>query len=299
MISKSMVILLVAMAGCVFLFTFWSEVDGKQLVVSDRLKNADSKSKKSKNMFQFLVAGVMKSGTTTLYGYLTTHPNISMSIPKELHFFDNDGLDWKHPNYSLYEAKKRTGSHDRLRGEASPKYICWPNAFQRIKEYNHQMKIILIFRDPVKRAWSHYNVLFNEGKRNESFASLIQENQSELNNASLAGPNSSCNLVKRGFYGIQLQQLLSVFPRNQILLLLLENMEKDPDGVLRKISEFLEISYPPPVVAKLHRNYGDKKRIDKPKLIMNETDAKYLRSLYKEDLKLFAKLSRLNISHWF
>ena len=96
----------------------------------------------------FLIAGVQKAGTTALFDYLSEVPGLELPAVKEAHFFDDEErIDWAAPDYAPYHAL--FGAPDRCWGEATPIYLYWPNALERIRAYNPAMKLILLFRDPV------------------------------------------------------------------------------------------------------------------------------------------------------
>ena len=107
----------------------------------------------------FLIAGVQKGGTTSLHSYLRQHPQILMARPKEAHFFDDDekfvaGV----PNYSAYHRHFTFRLSASICGEATPIYLYWSDAMRRIWEYNPEMKIIALLRNPIERAWSHWRM---------------------------------------------------------------------------------------------------------------------------------------------
>ena len=97
----------------------------------------------------FLIAGVQKGGTTALDAYLRDHPDVQMASMKEAHFFDDEGQDWAQPDYARYHAL--FADDGRLRGEATPIYVYWPNSLERIARYRQDMRLILLFRDPVAK----------------------------------------------------------------------------------------------------------------------------------------------------
>ena len=107
----------------------------------------------------FAIAGVQKAGTTALFDYLSDEPELSLSHVKETHFFDDDERDWARPDYAPYHALF-DAPDGRLRGEATPIYLYWPKVLERICAYNPAMKLIVVLRDPVERAWSHWRMEF-------------------------------------------------------------------------------------------------------------------------------------------
>src|SRR5438128_3640412 len=110
----------------------------------------------------FVIAGVQKGGTTALYEYLAEMGDVGLSRQKETHFFDDETLDWARPDYARYHAMF-DAPEGRPCGEATPIYSYWPNALERIAAYNPAMKLILLLRDPVARAWSHWRMEYARG----------------------------------------------------------------------------------------------------------------------------------------
>src|SRR5688572_4249341 len=105
----------------------------------------------------FLIAGVQKGGTTALFDYLGDYPDIVLADAKELHFFDDEAQDWSAPDYGAYNARFSDPA-GRPCGEATPIYTYWPNSLERIAAYNPAMKLVVMLRDPVERAWSHWRM---------------------------------------------------------------------------------------------------------------------------------------------
>src|SRR5580765_8161584 len=108
----------------------------------------------------FVIAGTQKGGTTALASYLYEHPEICVAGAKEVHFFDTDSLfrAGTVPDYAAYHARFHPAGRERILGDATPIYMYWEPAPQRIWQYNPAMKLIVILRDPAARAFSHWNM---------------------------------------------------------------------------------------------------------------------------------------------
>lgn len=247
--------------------------------------------------FSFLLAGVQKSGTSALHSYLKQHPHLWLSRKKELHFFDDETIDWTQPDYTTYQPSDRAQSKSTPAGEATPVYIYWPNSMERIKRYNPNMKLIFIFRQPVERAWSHWKKENRCRREHHSFSWAIREGRARVMNSSeVSDYRRYFSYIERGFYGQQLQKVLRLFPRQQLLLLRSEDLEEDPTQVIRIISEFLQVPAPKGKIKELRVNVA---RGSGSTAVLDEADATYLQNLYNDDLKVFAKLSGLDIAAWF
>ena len=239
---------------------------------------------------RFLIAGVQKGGTTALDGYLRDHPEVQMAATKEAHFFDDESIDWANPDYGRYHALFTEDG--RLRGEATPIYLYWPNCLERIARYDPGTRLILLFRDPVGRAWSHWKMERDRGWESEPFAWSVREGRRRVSNdPATPGFHRVFSYVERGLYAVQLERLLKLFPREQLLLLRSDDLSADPDAVLSRVCAFLEVAQPAAVTPRRDNVARD----DAPP---PEADAAYLRSLYADDVRRFARLSGLDVAGW-
>jgi hypothetical protein len=245
----------------------------------------------------FLVAGVQKAGTTALFKYLQQHPHLSLPNWKESHFFDNETINWTAPDYTAYEFSVRLRTKSAIAGEATPIYIYWPNSLERIKRYNPDMKLIILFRQPVQRAWSQWKMTYASGLETKPFPWAIRKGRARLtNNSEMPGYHRIFSYVERGFYGKQLERVLQIFPRQQLLLLLSEDLKADPTRIIRQISRFLQVPAPEGEIKQLTSHVS---RQADTGAVLDESDVTYLQSLYNNDLKVFGELSSLHIASWF
>lgn len=190
----------------------------------------------------FLVAGVQKGGTTALFDYLREHPDLLLADVKEVHFFDNENVDWQKPDYESYHAHFHPPADGRRRlwGEVTPIYTYWPRCFERIADYNSAMKLVLVFRNPIERAWSHWRMEYARGAETEPFAWCIREGRHRVNgDPSAPGHHREFSYVERGFYGAQVQRLLNLFPKEQALFLRSEDLRLSPGRILGRVCDFL------------------------------------------------------------
>ncbi len=235
----------------------------------------------------FLVAGVQKAGTTALHDYLSELPGLELPAVKEAHFFDDEErVDWQAPDYAAYHALFADPS--RLWGEATPIYLYWPNALDRIRAYNPAMKVILLFRDPVERAWSHWKMEYARGKETEPFGWCIRDGRARMADARpYPGYHRVYSYVERGFYGRQLARALELFPRRQLLLLGSDALRRDPQATIAKICDFLG-TLPPdgPIHPRISRPAAD---IDYP-ATLSEPDVTFLQRQFADELARFRLL---------
>ena len=186
----------------------------------------------------FLIAGVQKGGTTALFDYLGEERGLSLSRKKEVHFFDDESQDWAQPDYGAYHANFAPFD-GRPRGEATPIYLYWPNSLERITTYNPAIRLIVLLRDPVQRAWSHWKMEFARGAETKPFAWCIREGRQRLFDAQPWGFHKDLSYVERGFYGEQLAHAFSLFPREQVLVLRSDDLRADPGPALAAVRDFL------------------------------------------------------------
>jgi hypothetical protein len=191
----------------------------------------------------FIVAGVQKAGTTALYDYLTEDPAIGLSRVKEVHFFDDESRDWAAADYGAYHAQF-DWERPAIRGEATPIYAYWPGALERIARYNPAIRLILMLRDPVERAWSHWRMEYARGVETQPFSWCVRDGRRRLFEAEPWGVHREFSYVERGFYGEQVERLFELFPQEQALILGADDLRRDPNGVLAQVNLF--VGAPPP-----------------------------------------------------
>jgi hypothetical protein len=243
----------------------------------------------------FLVAGVQKGGTSALFEYLREVPGLHLPDVKEAHFFDDEEQDWDRPDEAAYHAlfPERPG----LWGEATPIYLYWPNAIERIARYNPAMRMILIFRDPVERAWSHWKMEYAKRKEREPFAWCIREGRARLTPGDPRAPGHHrvFSYVERGYYGAQVERLLHSFPRTQCLFLRSEDLRTDPAGSIASVCGFLGVDGPADLLPRsVHEARSD---VDYPSRL-ESADRTLLKGLYREDIARFEVLTGIDTTAW-
>lgn len=245
---------------------------------------------RSQPLVSFAVIGVQKGGTSALFHFLSQHPQIGVPMQKELHFFDDDSRPWKLRSYRDYHHYFRR-SRGSIRGEATPSYIWWPGALERLAAYNPDMRIIVLFRDPVMRAHAHWRMNRQRGHEVLDFATAIRAGRQRL---MVGGPRSRAmrrfSYVERGLYGVQAQRVLEHFRRDQVLMLRQEDLSADHRGTLAQVFDFLGVAdHPVP----RERVFENNLRVP-----LEEQDAAYLAALYAEDMACFSRLTGVDTSAW-
>jgi hypothetical protein len=237
-------------------------------------------------LVNFLIAGVQKGGTTALFEYLAAYPDIALPETKELHFFDDDAQDWAAPDYAGYHAHFPEPA-GRPCGEATPIYTYWPGALERIAAYNPAMRLVVVLRDPVQRAWSHWRMEYARGAETEAFAWCVREGRQRLFEAEPWGHHREFSYVERGFYGEQAERLLGLFPRGQLLFLTSDDLRREPANALGRLRAFLGLrSAPAPAPRDVHvgRDMAYPSEL-------SAADVEHLRSVYAADAERLADLT--------
>lgn len=249
----------------------------------------------------FVVAGVQKAGTTSLDSLLRRHSGIAMAAVKETHFFDDERRDWIRPDYGPLHAALPPGPV--LRGEATPITFYWVPALYRLREYRRDMLLVVIFRDPIDRALSHWKMRRAAARlglggppEQLSFMDAIDApaRLRALKSAEVPGQARTSTYVDRGRYGVQLRHALTVFPREQMLLLDFEDLVERQTSLLDSVAGFLGVAPEPFAGQPLHLHPGPASAGEE----LTAEAERQLASEYADDLKVFEDLSGLDVSRW-
>jgi hypothetical protein len=196
----------------------------------------------------FLILGAQKAGTTALYAYLRRHPKITGPSWKEVSYFDRHyarGSDWYRGNFPNLLRTRR-----ELVGEASPSYLFHPLAPQRVKELVPDARLVVLVRNPIDRALSHYHHELALGRESLSFEDALAAEERRLEGEEdrlRADPRYfssewwSHTYKARGRYVEQLERWLQVFPREQLLILPSEDLLGEPERAHAEVLQFLGV----------------------------------------------------------
>jgi hypothetical protein len=188
--------------------------------------------------------GAAKSGTTTLYDILLQHSEIYIPAFKEPHFFDitenyNNGLQWYEKNYFNKADKK-------IIADFTPSYFFDKNAPKRIFEsLGRNMKFLVILRNPVDRAYSHYLHSKRDYHENENFEEALELEVSRLKKYKDQSDYLSYlrhSYIHQGLYSQMLERYLLYFSLDNFLFIHFEDeLLKERDLTIKRILDFLEI----------------------------------------------------------
>ena len=187
----------------------------------------------------FFILGAQKAGTTSVYQILKKHPEVYLTDPKETRFFNlyfDKGLSWYHHTYYA-----DAGSHHQLLGEATPHYLSDPEVPSRLKEaYGDEIKLVAIIRQPIRRAYSHYQMMKKLAMNNKSFKERVAHGFSEQLRLEKDGHIKS-NYLHEGSYVEHLRRYLDIFPRSSIHLMVMEDMKDNFEAEISELCDFLSI----------------------------------------------------------
>lgn len=242
----------------------------------------------------FLGIGVQKGGTTTLYDVLRKHQEVFLTDEKEVHYFTNHfgrGSSW-------YLAKFRGKKNATVSGEITPYYIFHPAAPSRIHRFNPSMKLILLLRDPVERAVSHYHHAVRWGLETLPLVDALDAEDERLaDSEEKLSESGSCHYshqhhsyFARSRYEIQIANYLKFFPPEQILVLQSERFFQAPKETLAKICAFLGIGDFGCEVILPRSNEGEN--------ATGNSDSKVTASLREKLEPTYASMERCYAFHW-
>ena len=211
-----------------------------------------------------VVIGAQKGGTTALYKYLSSHPGVTPSLVKEIDFFNYDiNFDRKEEFYHSHFSRQTPANNTKITFDISPGYL-YPDSktAQRIFEYNPNLKLIALLRNPATRAfsaWQMYKKFYSEDRdwffkwlgsrdyrdpykrftrRDASFGrDFLHDLNRELEIAS-QGKEIEMPILVRGLYASQLEEFYKFFPKEQILIIESADLKKNTRKWLSEIEIF-------------------------------------------------------------
>ena len=175
----------------------------------------------------YVIIGAQKGGTSFLYYLLTRHPLVEPAARKELHFFDqpeyfDNGAEWYRRCFPRLSSKDGQRS---ITGEATPYYMFDPPVAERMAEVVPQARLIALLRNPIDRAFSHYQMQVKRGTEPLTFEEAIEQEHSSY--------------VSRGIYVKQLLRWFEFFSKEQMLILKSEDFFERPVETFKVVLNFL------------------------------------------------------------
>lgn len=202
-------------------------------------------------MPNFLIIGAAKSGTTALHEYLQQHPQVYMTPNKETNFFafegkeinfqgpEDDGLKvFSITDLETYQAQFDEVSNETALGEACPSYLYLPQAVENIKKYIPDVRLIVILRNPVERAYANFLHLIRDNREPyDDFMSALQDEPIRIKN----NWEWFWHYIQVGYYTNQLQRYYSTFPAEQIKVYLYDDLKAKPVELMQDIYRFIQV----------------------------------------------------------
>ena len=183
----------------------------------------------------FICPGTQKAATSTLYNILNQHPDIYLPKKKETHFFDREerfsqGIDWYQEQYYGDVAD------ETVIGDMTPEYMYLSHIPQRIMDcLGPDIKFIFMLRNPVDRAFSHYQMSVRRGWEKYPLKKAIKLEEERVSRGPAEARNFS--YIGRGYYALQVERFLALFPRENMKFVLFEdfigNMPETVGDILR------------------------------------------------------------------
>jgi hypothetical protein len=216
-----------------------------------------------------LVIGAAKAGTSSLFFALKQHPAVSPPCTKEVGYFDlhyAHGDGWYRSHFPTRAERRRALDHGRgfLTLDATPYYLFHPHAARRAAATVPGARIIVLLRDPVERAYSHYHHHRRDGKEHLSFEEAIDREPERIADELartiddewyVSPALQTYSYLARGRYAEQLERWWAWFPRDRVLVLRSEDLYEDPSRMYRDVTAFLDLpAWEPP--AHERRNEG-------------------------------------------
>lgn len=239
----------------------------------------------------FIICGTQKGGTTALDAYLRQHPRICMANCKEVHFFDDESnFQAEKIDYSKYHAAFDIQAHGKLYGEATPIYMYWRDAPKRIWQYNPNIKLIVTLRNPIERAYSHWNMERQRNAETLSFGDALKF-ESVRRREQLPYQHRVFSYVDRGFYSEQLRRLWAYFDEKQVLVLKHEDLKLKPRETLNSVCDFLGIE-------RMTRLDPHEVHIGEYASQIGEKEKELLRYIYEYEIRGLERLLGWDCNSW-
>jgi sulfotransferase family protein len=244
----------------------------------------------------FIVPGAQKSGTTALHYFLKKHPQIALPDRQELHFFDDEEIFSRPIDYEMLHRhfRVRAGlaliNRRLLAGEVTPSYLYWKPAMERIHAYNPQIKLVILLRNPIDRAFAHWNMQRFKNRESLDFMDALKDEPRRIATP-LSIESRRFAYVDRGFYSVQLERVFKFFPREQVHVVNFEDFRDRKQESLDSIFDFLGV--------KRIRIGRDKDRNVVPyERAMKAEERKYLLEVFSAEIAKLEQMLGWDLKDW-
>ena len=205
----------------------------------------------------FFIIGAAKCGTTSLFHYLGQHPDVYISVPKEPRFFELNS-EYERGLGFYWDKYFKTWAGETAVGDANPFNLYLPYVAYRIKQTVSQARLVVILRNPVDRAYSHWCHRHIYHDERLSFEDALGEDVHRIEQGlTFEGDEGAQRWVRNmdlptltnefrtyldiGYYSNHINRYMRLFPPEQIKIILLEDMSRNPEQVVRDVWKFLKV----------------------------------------------------------
>lgn len=255
-----------------------------------------------------IIAGAMRSGTTSAYRYLAEHPDIFMSHNKEPTFLAFEGTPhfrgpgdeaFNHnvvPDEASYHSLFAGSQNFRYRGEASAMYMYLPDSIGGIKRHCPDAKILILLRNPIERAYSSYQYLRTRGQEPEASFELALSLEDERIAASWA---PMWHYRQAGRYGEQLRRLYDELPRENIYCMSHDDLVSKGPRSLDSVLAWLDLPpFPPSVKATVHNKSGSSRHPRIERILRTSETKRKVKNALPLPLRAPAERFMRSLDHW-
>ena len=199
----------------------------------------------------FLVLGVHKSGTSTLYNELVKHPNILSAADKEIHYFNAyfGSESWYRSNFPTKKEMEKGKNGKSITGEATAQYLFHPLVPKRVHNLLPNIEFLVVLRNPVERAFSHYNNNIRKGIEPLPFKDALQKRKNDLKEAEKMVREGDLqanrfferySYLEKGKYVEQFERWFEFFPKEKFFVFQTTEFQQN---TWNKIFDFLNVSH--------------------------------------------------------
>jgi len=196
----------------------------------------------------FFIVGAPKCGTTSMYQYLSQHPDIFMSKIKEPHFFGGGRNSYPNTSWGDYLSLFNDAIHEKCIGEASTRYLYSEDACKRIHKHDANAKIIIMLRNPVDMIYSwHAQLLWNCVEDEKDFRCALELETKRRNGLHMPKTKKAdlqdWRLMYRacGCYSAHVKRYLEMFGKDRLHIIIFENFVQNTKVVYQELLEFFEV----------------------------------------------------------
>jgi hypothetical protein len=238
----------------------------------------------------FIVPGAQKSGTTALHYFLKKHPQLVLPDRQELHFFDDEEIFAQPIDYkSLHQQFRKVRRH-AMAGEVTPSYLYWKPAIERIHTYNPQIKHVILLRNPIDRAFAHWNMQRFKGREPLDFLEALKEEPRRIAQP-LRIESRRFAYIDRGFYSAQLERVFRFFPRERVKIVKFEHFRDRKQETLDSVFDFLGVK-------RLRFNRDEDRNVVPYQRAMTLEERQYLLAVFASEMATLEQMLGWDLSDW-